>query len=99
MTSVMQSEQSGSLNRFAPSSGISTWDVGPRDFQSGEFGRRVTQRRIELDLTIEELALRAEIDPEYLRYFEANPEAALSAGARLLLLLALDTTRPSVAVN
>jgi len=91
----MQSQKSGSLDRFEPSSGGSPWHAG--DLQSGEFARRVTQRRIELDLTIEQLALRAEIDPDYLRYFEANPEAALSAGARLLLLLALDTTRPSVA--
>jgi hypothetical protein len=57
------------------------------------------QRRIELDLTIEELALRAAIDPDYLRYFEGNAAAALSAGARLLLLLALDTARPSIATS
>lgn len=92
-------QESENLDRFTPSSGSSPWDGGPGGLQSSEFAHRVTQRRIELDLTVEELALRAGIDPEYLRYFEANSEAALSAGARLLLLLALDTTRSSVAAN
>jgi hypothetical protein len=41
---------------------------------------------------MDEVAKRAGIDPGYLRYFEENPTATLSAGTLQLLALALDTT-------
>jgi hypothetical protein len=43
-------------------------------------------------MSIDELAKRAGIDPGYLRYFEQSPDALLSAGALLLMSVALDTT-------
>ena len=58
----------------------------------GDLARRVARRRTELGLTIEEVAQRAGVDPSYLRYFERNADARLSAGTLLLLALALDTT-------
>lgn len=39
---------------------------------SGDLGRRVTRRREELGLTVEELARRAKVAPEYLDYIERN---------------------------
>jgi len=59
---------------------------------AGDLARRVAHRRAEVGLTVEELAERAGIDPGYLRYFEASPQATLSAGALQLIALALDTT-------
>ncbi|HVA09516.1 MAG TPA: pyridoxamine 5'-phosphate oxidase family protein [Acidimicrobiales bacterium] len=58
----------------------------------GDLARRVAHRRVELGLSVEEVASRAGIDPGYLRYFENSPSAGLSAGTMLLLALALDTT-------
>lgn len=58
----------------------------------GDLGRRVNLRRTELGLTIEELAQRAGVDPNYLGYFERNADARLSAGTLLLVAFALETT-------
>jgi hypothetical protein len=58
----------------------------------GDLARRVTRRRTDLGLTIEELAQRTGVDPKYLGYFERNADARLSAGTLLLLALALETT-------
>lgn len=58
----------------------------------GDLARRVTHRRTELGLSIEEVAQRIGIDPTYLGYFERTADARLSAGTLLLLALALDTT-------
>jgi hypothetical protein len=57
-----------------------------------DLARRITYRRNELGMSVEELAKRAGIDPVYLRYFETSPDALLSGGAMLLVALALDTT-------
>ena len=62
----------------------------------GDLACRVAHRRVELGLSIEEVASRAGIDPGYLRYFENSPSAGLSAGTMLLLALALDTTPSSL---
>ncbi len=43
-------------------------------------------------MSVEELASRSGIDPEYLRYFERSSDATLSAGAMLLMAHALDTS-------
>jgi nitroimidazol reductase NimA-like FMN-containing flavoprotein (pyridoxamine 5'-phosphate oxidase superfamily) len=59
---------------------------------AGDLARRVASRRVELGLSVEELASQAGIDPGYLRYFEQNSSATLSAGTLLLLALALQTT-------
>lgn len=58
----------------------------------GDLARRVSHRRIELGMTIEELAKHAGVDPNYLSYFERNADARLSAGTLLLLAFALGTT-------
>ena len=58
----------------------------------GDLARRVAHRRNELGMSVEELASRSGIDPEYLRYFERSSDASLSAGAMLLMAHALDTS-------
>jgi transcriptional regulator with XRE-family HTH domain len=83
---------------------ITEWRAHARDSDGTEDGsataivqgegvaRRVANRRIELGMSIEELAERAAIAPEYLRYFEGSSVATLRDGTLLLLALALDTT-------
>jgi transcriptional regulator with XRE-family HTH domain len=64
----------------------------PEVVLASDLARRVTHRRNDLGLSVEELASRAGIDPGYLRYFERSPNASLSAGTLQLVALALDTT-------
>jgi len=59
---------------------------------ASDLARRIATRRVELGVSVEELASRAGIDPGYLAYFESNPDANLSGGTLLLVALALDTT-------
>jgi len=58
----------------------------------GDLSRRVAHRRMELGLSIEEVAHGAGIDPGYLGYFEQSSGVRLSAGTMFLLALALQTT-------
>lgn len=57
----------------------------------GDIGRRVAQRRAELGLSLEEVAVRAGAAPGYLRYLEENP-ATPGIGLLLRLAAALDST-------
>jgi transcriptional regulator with XRE-family HTH domain len=57
-----------------------------------DLARRISSRRKELGMSIDELAKRAGIDPVYLRYFEGSPDAQLSAGTMNLVAVALNTT-------
>ncbi len=57
-----------------------------------DLARRVAHRRVELGLSVEDLAARAGVDPVYLRYFESSPTANVSAGTLALMALALKTT-------
>ena len=59
---------------------------------AGDLARRIARRRTELGMSVEDLAKRAGVDPVYLHYFEANPQATLSAGTLQLMALALETT-------
>ena len=59
---------------------------------SGDLGRRVAERRRELGLSREDVALRAGMHSSYLDYLEHSPDAALTAGALLRLAAALETT-------
>lgn len=59
---------------------------------SGDLGRRVAERRREVGLTREDVALRAGMNSGYLEYLEHSPDAALTAGALLRLAEALETT-------
>ena len=52
----------------------------PAPALAGDLARRITHRRSELGMSVEDLASRAGVDPVYLHYFEANPQATLSAG-------------------
>lgn len=54
----------------------------------GDLARRVHRRREELGLTVQELATRAGVAPEYLHYLEKNP-AVISAETLLQLAQAL----------
>jgi len=64
----------------------------PSGSHVSDLARRVTARREELGLSVEELASRTGIDPGYLAYFESTPDANVSGGTLLLLALALDTS-------
>jgi nitroimidazol reductase NimA-like FMN-containing flavoprotein (pyridoxamine 5'-phosphate oxidase superfamily) len=66
--------------------------TGTTGTHMGDLARRVTHRRIELGLSIEQLADRAGIDAGYLAYFERSSDTALSGAALLRLAVALDTT-------
>jgi nitroimidazol reductase NimA-like FMN-containing flavoprotein (pyridoxamine 5'-phosphate oxidase superfamily) len=59
---------------------------------TGDLGRRITQRRMELGLTRQETATRAGMAPAYLQYLEEQPTAAPDAGVLLRLAGALKTT-------
>ncbi|MGO8825117.1 MAG: helix-turn-helix domain-containing protein [Acidimicrobiales bacterium] len=59
---------------------------------ASDLARRISMRREELGMSVQELSTRAGIDPGYLAYFESSPDANLSGGSLLLIALALDTT-------
>jgi hypothetical protein len=59
---------------------------------TGDLARRIARRRTELGLSVEEVAAKAGIDPDYLRYFEESAGGRLSVGTMLLLALALECT-------
>ena len=54
--------------------------------RSGDLGRRVAERRRELGLSREDVAVRAGMSSGYLEYLEHSLEAALTAGAEARLL-------------
>jgi len=59
---------------------------------SGDLGHRVAERRREVGLTRDDVALRAGMNSGYLDDLEHSPDAALTAGALLRLAAALETT-------
>jgi transcriptional regulator with XRE-family HTH domain len=83
-------------------SGITKWRprLGRRDLTkrptdevgaAGDLGRRIATRRTELHLTIEQVADRAGMAPDYLDYVEHAPTVGLSAAGLTRLSLALET--------
>lgn len=64
---------------------------------SGDLGRRVTERRRELGLSLESVAARAGMDPSYLHSVEVNPSPQLSRAALWRLAAALETTVDAIA--
>ncbi len=56
----------------------------------GDLGRRVAERRLELGLSLTELADRAGMDPRYLESVEASPSAQLTGSALWRLAAALE---------
>ncbi|MGI5121840.1 helix-turn-helix domain-containing protein [Marinactinospora thermotolerans] len=58
---------------------------------AGDLGRRVAHRRAQLGISLEELAVRADMDPGYVAYLEESP-ANPSSQAVERLARALDTT-------
>ena len=87
-TTSKAESHSGKAESMTPHSG----SPGVGGGHPGDLARRVSHRRIELGMTIEELAKHAGVDPTYLSYFERNADARLSAGTLNLLALALNTT-------
>ncbi|MFH8798310.1 helix-turn-helix domain-containing protein [Streptomyces sp. NPDC017936] len=59
---------------------------------SGDLGRRIAARRVELGLSREEAAVRAGMAPSYLAHLEQHPGAAPSQGVLLRLAGVLRTT-------
>jgi transcriptional regulator with XRE-family HTH domain len=57
----------------------------------GDLGRRVAYRRAELGMTLEQVAARAGMSPNYLEYLEEHP-AEVTGGDLLRLAAALDTS-------
>jgi nitroimidazol reductase NimA-like FMN-containing flavoprotein (pyridoxamine 5'-phosphate oxidase superfamily) len=74
-----------------PSTASST-DEDRNGRRPSDLARRISSRRKELGIGIDELAKHAGIDPVYLRYFESSPDAQLSAGTTNLMAVALNTT-------
>jgi transcriptional regulator with XRE-family HTH domain len=62
----------------------------------GDLGRRVTERREELGLTVDEVAARAGMDASYVRMLETNPSPQPSRAALWRLAGALETTVDAV---
>ena len=62
------------------------------DNGDSDLGRRVSERRHELGLSVEELARRAGMDPTYLGHLETSASPELTRLALLKLAIALDTT-------
>jgi hypothetical protein len=60
--------------------------------RSGDLARRIAERRREVGLTREDVALRAGMSSGYLDYIERNPGAALAPSVLLRLAGALETT-------
>jgi len=58
----------------------------------GDLGRRVAERREQLGLSVEALAVRSEMDPSYLGSLEKSPSPQLSRSALWRLAAALETT-------
>jgi len=58
----------------------------------GSLGRRVAQRRQELDLSTEDLAARSGMAASYLRHVETSPTAAPDARALMKIATALETS-------
>ena len=57
----------------------------------GDVGRRVARRRLEMGLSVEDLAARAGMSPEYVTYLESQP-AQLSPASAMRLAVALETS-------
>ncbi len=62
-----------------------------------DLASRITQRCEELGLTLDALAIRANMDPAYLEYVQRSPQAVVSGEALFQLAKALETTPTSLA--
>jgi transcriptional regulator with XRE-family HTH domain len=62
------------------------------DNSVGDLGRRVSERRHALGLSVEELARRAGMDAAYVRHLETSASSELTRMALWKLAIALDTT-------
>jgi transcriptional regulator with XRE-family HTH domain len=62
----------------------------------GDLGRRIAERRQELELSREEVAELAGMDPSFLEFVETSPYAELTRSALLRLSAALWTTAESL---
>ncbi|MGW3652881.1 helix-turn-helix domain-containing protein [Streptomyces sp. NPDC000878] len=65
---------------------------GTQGSPSGDLGRRLAARRVQLGLTREETAARAGMAASYVTHLEQHPDATPGRGALLTLATALQTT-------
>ncbi|MFF3448308.1 helix-turn-helix domain-containing protein [Streptomyces sp. NPDC002667] len=65
---------------------------GTQSLPSGDLGRRLAARRVQLGLTAEETAARAGVAASYVTHLERHPGAAPGRGTLLSLAAALRTT-------
>jgi nitroimidazol reductase NimA-like FMN-containing flavoprotein (pyridoxamine 5'-phosphate oxidase superfamily) len=66
------------------------------EIEPGDLARRITHRRQELGLTIEDLARQADMDPGFLEYFERHTDVQLDRGALSAIARALQTSPTSL---
>lgn len=64
--------------------------------ESGDLARRITQRRNELGLTLEDVARQAGVAPEFLEYFEQHSDEHLGSGTFIRIARALQTSPASL---
>jgi transcriptional regulator with XRE-family HTH domain len=60
--------------------------------EPGDLARRITQRRHELGLTLEDVARQAGVAPEFLEYFEQHSDERLGNGTLFRIARALQTS-------
>jgi transcriptional regulator with XRE-family HTH domain len=72
-------------------------DPGQANTGGTDVGRRIAERRDESHLTVDDVAERAGMAPQYLRYLETSPAANPTPATLTRLAVALDATPSSLA--
>lgn len=81
-------EEAGRISEPVPEAGFSPPGPGP-----GDLSRRIASRRTELRLSIQQVAVRAQMSPQFVDYLERYPARISTAGLRRLAA-ALETSSP-----
>jgi transcriptional regulator with XRE-family HTH domain len=72
-------------------------NTGGTDIGGTDIGRRIAEQREESHLTVDDVAARAGMAPQYLRYLETSPAANPTPATLTRLAVALDVTPSSLA--
>jgi len=72
-------------------------DPGPANTGATDMGRRIAEQREQSHLTVDNVAERAGMAPQYLRYLETSPAANPTPATLTRLAVALDVTPSSLA--
>ncbi|MHB1516891.1 MAG: pyridoxamine 5'-phosphate oxidase family protein [Acidimicrobiales bacterium] len=75
---------------------MSSADAAASDARSSDLGRRISHRRAELHLSMDDVAQRTGMAETYLTYLEHNAAALLSRSSLLRLAAALETSPASL---